>query len=220
VPALVVPSAKDGLHCGGLSSRTCYSPATVVPSAKDGLHCGVWYVGCTPAAVDRSSRPPRTGSIAARLSAACAQPSDPVVPSAKDGLHCGGCGDGGHEGGEAGRPVRQGRAPLRLDPGAGCGLDQLGRPVRQGRAPLRPRRGPPADPRVRRRPVRQGRAPLRPERVIGDRRAAGGSSRPPRTGSIAAATRWAWPRSSSRSSRPPRTGSIAAPTRKELARYR
>jgi len=36
----VVPSAKDGLHCGDIISGTSPSLTLVVPSAKDGLHCG------------------------------------------------------------------------------------------------------------------------------------------------------------------------------------
>jgi len=85
----VVPSAKDGLHCGSLDSDTQLdseagrpvrqgraplrpgardepvgSPGAVVPSAKDGLHCGF-------------------------SSASAAATAVTVVPSAKDGLHCG-----------------------------------------------------------------------------------------------------------------------------------
>jgi len=61
----VVPSAKDGLHCGGAGvSAGVASRVRVVPSAKDGLHCGYTLP------LLRALLPP-------------------VVPSAKDGLHCG-----------------------------------------------------------------------------------------------------------------------------------
>jgi len=61
---IVVPSAKDGLHCGCDAIVVWAEHACVVPSAKDGLHCGVAAV-----AVERFD--------------------EAVVPSAKDGLHCG-----------------------------------------------------------------------------------------------------------------------------------
>jgi len=146
------------------AARTATGPWSmrpVVPSAKDGLHCG-------------------------KASSNTKEASCRVVPSAKDGLHCGGCHLYGHLPGGTGRPVRQGRAPLRQRDHHHVLVHSGGRPVRQGRAPLRQQPG--------RRP---GGAGVR-------------SSRPPRTGSIAAltsSTRW-WPRP--RSSRPPRTGSIAA----------
>jgi len=89
----VVPSAKDGLHCGW--TWAAFRPATglVVPSAKDGLHCGFLPVPPGPVPGIWSSRPPRTGSIAAEVTA---WPPDWDL---------------------TGRPVRQGRAPLR--PGGG-----------------------------------------------------------------------------------------------------
>jgi len=61
----VVPSAKDGLHCGvTVPGSVMIHPALVVPSAKDGLHCGYpLEPGEEPKGL--SSRPPRTGSIAA-----------------------------------------------------------------------------------------------------------------------------------------------------------
>jgi len=129
----------------------------------------------------RSSRPPRTGSIAATRTA---------PPTRASG----------------GRPVRQGRAPLRPRDHHRVGPGPASRPVRQGRAPLRHlahRRdlvrpgdvvpsakdglhcgGP--QPRVMgcsrdsRRPVRQGRAPLRLDDADRPDRRAGG--RPVRQG--------------------------------------
>jgi len=181
----------------------------VVPSAKDGLHCGPVGRADHRRCGGASSRPPRTGSIAAgpfrgfRL----------VQPE--------------------GRPVRQGRAPLRPDlvvQRASC-ISLSSRPPRTGsiaasrRAPGRcsssrssrpPRTGSIAARRticlrrkIPRRPVRQGRAPLRrllrrgapvPQQVVpsakdglhcGSRESGHCalimmSSRPPRTGSIAA----------------------------------
>jgi len=158
-----------------------------------------------------SSRPPRTGSIAA-------------------------CRPGSRCRARRGRPVRQGRAPLRPDARRVEGWRYGGRPVRQGRAPLRPDRPDHARHRARRvvpsakdglhcgchivldgidevllvvpsakdglhcggaglliptttatrRPVRQGRAPLRPGTTKTVRHCTPESSRPPRTGSIAA----------------------------------
>jgi len=136
-----------------------------------------------------SSRPPRTGSIAASAS--------PAGGSRR----------------WRGRPVRQGRAPLRpagqlrvavrqrqVVPSAKDGLHcgyaadafvqaaEVRRPVRQGRAPLRQYGAGYQSPPVLCRPVRQGRAPLRQE--LGFEVGAGvESSRPPRTGSIAAVGR-------------------------------
>jgi len=65
---MVVPSAKDGLHCGNIAQRQgLFAGEQVVPSAKDGLHCGE-SAAATVTPVISSSRPPRTGSIAARRS--------------------------------------------------------------------------------------------------------------------------------------------------------
>jgi len=60
----VVPSAKDGLHCGAAKVAREAALREVVPSAKGGLHCGCQPRGHAVRAVT-SSRPPRTGSIAA-----------------------------------------------------------------------------------------------------------------------------------------------------------
>jgi len=138
---------------------------------------------------ETSSRPPRTGSIAASLPLRDDLRGSLVVPSAKDGLHCGRADGDGALVYETGRPVRQGRAPLRQSQQQHQGGELPGRPVRQGRAPLRR--------------VPSIRAPTGRYR----------SSRPPRTGSIAAARSPSRPRPLRRSSRPPRTGSIAATTR-------
>jgi len=40
VELTVVPSAKDGLHCGPDAIADGRLTMAVVPSAKDGLHCG------------------------------------------------------------------------------------------------------------------------------------------------------------------------------------
>jgi len=85
----VVPSAKDGLHCGpsGVVSSS-FSSSRVVPSAKDGLHCGMksggggWsFLNVVPSAKDGLHC--GCASLSCRTAIAC------VVPSAKDGLHCG-----------------------------------------------------------------------------------------------------------------------------------
>jgi len=39
----VVPSAKDGLHCGRIDAAHLAETVPVVPSAKDGLHCGIFW---------------------------------------------------------------------------------------------------------------------------------------------------------------------------------
>jgi len=110
----------------------------VVPSAKDGLHCGHTRRHRLPSQLS-SSRPPRTGSIAAWLTSLPLLRIERVVPSAKDGLHCGATTPESASMITARRPVRQGRAPLRRC-GRTSGTRCAGcRPVRQGRAPLRPR---------------------------------------------------------------------------------
>jgi len=90
------------------------APASVpvVPSAKDGLHCGQPR-GSSRQCLVRSSRPPRTGSIAASMPPGARATRRPVVPSAKDGLHCGDPGGVYRRACRTGRPVRQRRAPLR-----------------------------------------------------------------------------------------------------------
>ncbi len=85
----VVPSAKDGLHCGIVVARAAFRPRQVVPSAKDGLHCGNSRCREPCPHTVPSSRPPRTGSIAACRTAPGTSTANRVVPSAKDGLHCG-----------------------------------------------------------------------------------------------------------------------------------
>jgi len=180
----VVPSAKDGLHCGSafFAKRARYPQ--VVPSAKDGLHCG-------------------------HLDAAIPRTRYNVVPSAKDGLHCGGLSPA-REGPLSGssRPPRTGS--IAATPRGTTRTRAACRPVRQGRAPLRPRDRHRALRVGAGRPVRQGRALLRHGRRGRAARGRSSSSRPPRTGSIAARASTAAPCSSSTSSRPPRTGSIAA----------
>ena len=207
----------------------------VVPSAKDGLHCGG--ERSRPASVPRvsSSRPPRTGSIAAGTGSRRIARRWRVVPSAKDGLHCGSAVRACWRRRSRGRPVRQGRAPLRRRPASRRASAAHGRPVRQGRAPLRPSAAVTAASATRRssRPPRTGSIAARSAEPR--RRAVAASSRPPRTGSIAAATGRAAVATCSRrrpvrqgraplrprmrrprgrphgaSSRPPRTGSIAA----------
>jgi len=80
----VVPSAKDGLHCGIAGGHHDLGADRVVPSAKDGLHCG----------------PPPVLPVVVVVV---------VVPSAKDGLHCGGeLRAGGMSVGESSRPPRTG----------------------------------------------------------------------------------------------------------------
>jgi len=74
VAGRVVPSAKDGLHCGHTPLRRISAVIAVVPSAKDGLHCG-------------RARIYEAGMIAE------------VVPSAKDGLHCGSTWNATQQGG-------------------------------------------------------------------------------------------------------------------------
>jgi len=107
----VVPSAKDGLHCGRVRRRTLDRSFQVVPSAKDGLHCGTEHKA-DRIPDEKSSRPPRTGSIAALNT----RQTEYQTKS---------------------RPVRQGRAPLRHEQLVGGAGALAGRPVRQGRAPLR-----------------------------------------------------------------------------------
>jgi len=85
----VVPSAKDGLHCGLASEIRLLPTVSVVPSAKDGLHCGREGGQAQKSGRPGSSRPPRTGSIAAAFMSSDAAVYGVVVPSAKDGLHCG-----------------------------------------------------------------------------------------------------------------------------------
>jgi len=85
----VVPSAKDGLHCGWISRSNTLTGNGVVPSAKDGLHCGRYRITLPAVYPVASSRPPRTGSIAAGWDSAASPAGNQVVPSAKDGLHCG-----------------------------------------------------------------------------------------------------------------------------------
>jgi len=88
-PTLVVPSSADGLHCGECPDHGPQCPGDVVPSSADGLHCG-WTSSFRPASeATRSSRPQRTGSIAATTLTADSRR------------------------GAAGRPVLSGRAPLR-----------------------------------------------------------------------------------------------------------
>jgi len=106
---VVVPSAKDGLHCGVVQEKEPPYLVSVVPSAKDGLHCGDVGARDGRGGSGPSSRPPRTGSIAACPATCMPHSSHPVVPSAKDGLHCG--------------ALRQGRA---------AGLDPSSRPPRTG----------------------------------------------------------------------------------------
>jgi len=142
----------------------CACHAAVVPSAKDGLHCGLTWLEVNGEQVSKSSRPPRTGSIAAIFEPRCPR-------------HAG-----------LGRPVRQGRAPLRRCIPEVPGGTGRSRPVRQGRAPLRLVRRDRLPHLVAGRPVRQGRAPLRPREAEGAFLALALSSRPPRTGSIAAYT--------------------------------
>ena len=162
-----------------------------------------------------SSRPPRTGSIAAqpRLRRRSAPRRRRPVRQGRAPLRpmpASGCSAR-----RPSRPVRQGRAPLRrVERRWHDRRQRAGRPVRQGRAPLRPtHRGCGCAGAGARRPVRQGRAPLRPRAVARRWPRPAASSRPPRTGSIAAATGTAHDRRGcSRSSRPPRTGSIAAST--------
>jgi len=206
----VVPSAKDGLHCGEQlapgnveSAGSSRPPRTgsiaarvivtvpgsvmiVVPSAKDGLHCGPSRTlnlsqprssrpvrqGRAPlrhphrrlrgSCPGRSSRPPRTGSIAASEPTPRWSRSTPVVPSAKDGLHCGTEAKprGGMTATPSSRPPRTGSIAAVTcvycpDMGAPS------RPVRQGRAPLRHLVLVLHEHRGGGRPVRQGRAPLR-----------------------------------------------------------
>jgi len=160
-PQQVVPSAKDGLHCGGLLRRGRVKSRRVVPSAKDGLHCGfgagtssTHRIACRPVRQGRAPlrrawasrrtrgrwrRPVRQGRAPLRHDRGLPGPAGwrGVVPSAKDGLHCG--------------PIRDIRPScgMKVVPSAKDGLhcgktpagyksaDSLSRPVRQGRAPLR-----------------------------------------------------------------------------------
>jgi len=213
----VVPSAKDGLHCGRVGKGVLRRWDAVVPSAKDGLHCG--FISATANCRDvKSSRPPRTGSIAALWAArtiAAAEARRPVrqgraplrpahseasgwysqkvVPSAKDGLHCGLILSYSARAASACRPVRQGRAPLRHRGGPRVAVHRAGRPVRQGRAPLR----------------------------HGGRSASAGRSRvvPSAKDGLHCGDCCAVAlRSRNRSSRPPRTGSIAALASPDIAR--
>jgi len=184
----VVPSAKDGLHCGGFLAQRATTRLQVVPSAKDGLHCGGRVPGPGNCLRGRR-RPVRQGRAPLRLD------RGRVTARAL-----------------ARRPVRQGRAPLRPHPNRVTRPDMDRRPVRQGRAPLRRHPGPPPARPDPGRPVRQGRAPLRRRDTGGWLARAGASSRPPRTGSIAARRSSMSAARPVRSSRPPRTGSIAAPS--------
>src|ERR1022692_1765076 len=133
-----------------------------------------------------SSRPTRTGSIAARPRCSPRHGKTGVIPSYSDGLHCGRRGQGGRACAvrssrptrtgsiaaltprrprsrrSAGHPVLLGRAPLRQVKGVThWSVEVEGHPVLLGRAPLRPpRRRVLFQPRIRH-PVLLGRAPLR-----------------------------------------------------------
>ena len=157
----VVPSSPDGLHCGRL--REMWSPTAyrVVPSSPDGLHCGLHQIDTDAATEFLSSRPLRTGSIAATCSLGASRRArtssrplrtgsiaarrslrgpgwpHPVVPSSPDGLHCGLLCPTDFVG-------RSGVVPSSPD-GLHCGASVAyaftgtvrGRPVLSGRAPLR-----------------------------------------------------------------------------------
>jgi len=114
----VVPSAKDGLHCGECQVPGYGQDYSVVPSAKDGLHCGLLRTRRAGDQRDKSSRPPRTGSIAAAVrrwrSAAAIRSSRPPRTGSIAASPCSRSNPS-----SSGRPVRQGRAPLR--PGYGDG---------------------------------------------------------------------------------------------------
>jgi len=183
----VVPSAKDGLHCGDvLSSASSHVPQSSRPPRTGSIAAAGGRFRCRE--FGGSSRPPRTGSIAASTTTSSVgstlsgrpvrQGRAPLRPDTARAVRR-------HLGSR--RPVRQGRAPLRHGRAFPGSRPVPRRPVRQGRAPLRPAtRTTPAG-RIPRRPVRQGRAPLRLRRPGSPLRGLrGASSRPPRTGSIAA----------------------------------
>jgi len=135
-PFPVVPSAKDGLHCGSETELAGLHVTMRRPVRQGRAPLRRPGHVFEPAVRQQSSRPPRTGSIAAT----CGRSARACAPS---------------------RPVRQGRAPLRPHPGRQPLRAHRRRPVRQGRAPLRHgtlAQGPHQCPG---RPVRQGRAPLR-----------------------------------------------------------
>jgi len=113
LPLPVVPSAKDGLHCGyaGLGTARHGTASRPVRQGRAPLRLFGWKtitdeatessrpprtgsIAATPprpasSAPLSSSRPPRTGSIAAWTHSTVPGRLMPVVPSAKDGLHCG-----------------------------------------------------------------------------------------------------------------------------------
>ena len=186
----VVPSSPDGLHCGIRADAVGASVAEVVPSSPDGLHCGPLPVVPRDCGERVSSRPLRTGSIAAGI-------------GSQAPLHM------------WGRPVLSGRAPLRLlgRPGADDRPGWSSRPLRTGSiaAPSTPSHWTRSTRSSRplrtgsiaagvgtvdrhrvllRRPVLSGRAPLRPPCTHGRWMANCWSSRPLRTGSIAATSWW------------------------------
>ena len=140
--------------------RAAHQPGLVVPSSADGLHCG---------AVERrvhrrrccwSSRPQRTGSIAAFAGLRCrCGPAGRPVLSGRAPLRQLHIVTAVRQ--PAGRPVLSGRAPLRLLVGFDRAGRSLGRPVLSGRAPLRPTALWGRGEDILCRPVLSGRAPLR-----------------------------------------------------------
>jgi len=186
----VVPSAKDGLHCGHIQppevrmcqyqssrpprtgsiaatarSRGRRSAARVVPSAKDGLHCGT--LTCRVLGGTQGVVPSAKDGLHCGCEFGSSVPSIArVVPSAKDGLHCGGWTVTTPDSALARRPVRQGRAPLRHDVlGRASGRrSRSSRPPRTGSIAASPRRCAHSM-AIAGRPVRQGRAPLRPDQL-------------------------------------------------------
>ena len=208
-------------------------PLDVVPSSPDGLHCGPLTVGDFNTVFSRSSRPLRTGSIAAVTCRRSSPAARRVVPSSPDGLHCGGepVAVVRREDGSS-RPLRTGSIAARLLRIARSSGRPSSRPLRTGSIAAYPaaRRVPPSSrssrplrtgsiaaacphrncQRSRSRPVLSGRAPLRPATPVI------GLDHPPVVPSSPDGLHCGWysrlPKfaRASRSSRPLRTGSIAA----------
>src|SRR5690606_32276653 len=62
---LVLPSSKEGLHCGVVVALALDGHVGVLPSSKEGLHCGGLRPLRSSSRRERCSPPRRRGSIAA-----------------------------------------------------------------------------------------------------------------------------------------------------------
>ena len=206
----VIPSYSDGLHCGNLAVLLDLNAEIVIPSYSDGLHCGERALAADAQVTAPSSRPTRTGSIAATGNMQDHPASSSVIPSYSDGLHCGipsaenwneelkvipSYSDGLHCGLWCCHAIVWGIGVIpSYSDGLQCGA--LDRPLRRDDC--------------ERHPVLLGRAPLRRSHLGAVIVRIERSSRPTRTGSIAAGNLGLPCHLLSWSSRPTRTGSIAA----------